>query len=153
MPRGGAREGAGRPKGSKDPHTLEREAVLAEYRTRVCDQAQRLLDAELAVAQGCSYLYRKPKQAEKGQKERKAERVENPEIIRQYLDGELDDDANDYYYITTEKPDTMTIRGMLDRTFDRPAQRMELTGEGGSNLVPQAVTFVIQKQPGSDNQT
>ena len=152
MPRGGAREGAGRPKGSKDPHTLEREAVLAEYRRRVCEQAQRLLDAELSVAQGCSYLYRKPKQSEKGQKERKAERVENPEVIRQYLDGELDDDANDYYYITAEKPDTLTIRGMLDRTFDRPAQRMELTGEGGGSI-PVAVQFLIQQAPNSENQT
>lgn len=152
MPRGGAREGAGRPRGSRDPHTIEREAVLAEYRKRVCDHAQRLLDAELSVAQGCAYLYAKPKQAEKGQKERKAERVTNPEIIRQFLDGELDNDEMDYYYITTEKPDTLTIRGMLDRTFDKPGQRLAVTDADGNSLsVPATVMFVIRQQKGSDN--
>lgn len=111
----------GRPKGAKSSATIEREAVLRAYRQRVCQQADRLLDAELTVAFGCSYLYRKPKKAEKGEA-RKAELVTDPEVIRRYLDGELDHDDLDYYYITTERPDTSTVRGMFDRTFDRPAQ-------------------------------
>lgn len=132
MPRGGKREGAGRPKGRKEAQTLEREATLKAYRERVCAQAQRLLDAELTVAQGCSFLYRKPKEAKKGE-ERKAERVTDPETIRRFLDGELYHDATDWYFITAERPDTQTIRNMLDRTFDKPAQRqfVELSGEDG----------------------
>lgn len=127
MPRGGKRQGAGRPKGSKEQHTLDREAVLKAYRARVCQQAQRLLDAEMVVAQGCSYLFRKPKSG----KERKAEVVTDEETIRRYLDGELHDDATDWYFITTERPDTSTIRGMFDRVFDKPAQRTEVTGRDG----------------------
>lgn len=149
MPRGGARTGAGRPKGKKDPHTIEREAVLAEYRARVCRQAERLLNAELTVAQGCSYLFKRAKETPKG-KERKTERVTNEETIRQYLDGELDDDANDYYFITTDKPDTFTIRGMFDRTFDKPAQRMPIDEDGNALSIPGVVQFVIQKVPGAD---
>ena len=126
----------GRPKGSKEAATLEREAVLREYRVRVCGQAQRLLDAELAVAQGCSYLYRKPKSAPKGEP-RKAERVTDPEIIRKFLDGELDTDETDWYFITTERPDTLTIRGMLDRLWDKPGQRHEVSGPEGKPLVIQ----------------
>lgn len=132
--RGGSRPGAGRPKGSKEPQTIEREATLKAYRSRVCRQAERLLDAELVVAQGCSYLYRKPKSAPKGEP-RKAELVTDPEVIRKFIDGELDHDELDWYFITTERPDTGTIRGMFDRTFDRPAQRVAVTGEDGGALV------------------
>lgn len=125
--------------------------MLAEYRKRVCDQAQRLLDAEMTVAMGCSYLFRKPKEAPKG-KERKVERVTDPETIAQYLNGELEGD-DDYYFITAEKPDTMTIRGMFDRTFDKPGQRVAVTDGEGQPLVPASVAFVIQQQADSQNKT
>jgi hypothetical protein len=141
----------GRPKGRKDTQTIEREAVLKAYRERVCQQAQRLLDAEMTVAQGCSFLYKKPKESKKGEA-RKSERVTNPETIRAFLDGELEDDADEFFYIVTERPDTLTIRNMLDRTFDKPAQRVEMT-DGEGNAVPMAVTFVIQQQPGAVNRT
>lgn len=134
-PEASRRNGAkgGRPKGSKEAATLEREAVLKAYRERVCRQAQRLLDAELTVAQGCSYLYRKPKKAEKGET-RKAELVKDEETIRKFLDGELDHDEDDWYFITAEKPDTFTIRGMFDRTFDKPGQRHEVEHSGTVTL-------------------
>lgn len=152
MPRGGAREGAGRPKGSKDPHTIEREAVLAEYRSRICQQAQRLLDAEMTVALGCSFLFCKRKADKKG--ERKVERVTSEETIRQYLNGELDNAEDEYYYITADKPDTLTIRGMFDRTFDKPGQRVAVTdGDGNALTVPNAVVFVVQQQKDSENRT
>ena len=143
----------GRPKGSKNAATIERDRVLAEYRTRVQANAQRLLDAELSVALGCSVLYRKPKQGPKGEP-RKAELVKDPETIRQYLDGQLDDDATDWYFITTERPDTLTIRNMLDRTFDKPAQRTEVTGKDGAELtVPASVAFIVRQQDDATNRT
>lgn len=102
---------------------------------------------------GCSMLWKKPKQAPKGEP-RKAEMVTDPETIRKYLDGELDHDEHEYYFITTEKPDTFTIRGMFDRTFDKPAQRTEVTGEGGQPLLAGSiVNFLVSQQPGSENQT
>lgn len=128
----------GRPKGAKSQATIEREAVLAEYRKRVCQQAQRLLDAELSVAFGCSYLYRKPKEGKKGEP-RKVELVTDEVTIRRYLDGDLDHDEHDFYFITTDKPDSLTIRNVMDRTFDRPAQRMELAGDGGGPLLTRVV--------------
>ncbi len=149
---GGRRKGAGHPKGKKTAHVLEREAILGAYRQRVCAQAQRLLDAELTVALGCTFLYRKPKEAPKG-KERKVERVTDAETIEKFLNGELEGDK-DFYFITTEKPDPLTIRGMFDRTFDRPAQRMELTGEGGASLIPEGgVTFVMRVDPEAKNRS
>lgn len=131
--RGGKRVGAGRPRGSKEPHTLEREAVLRAYRERVCKVADRLLDAEITVARGCSFLWKKPKTAPKGEP-RKAELVKDQATIQRYLDGDLDQDPDDYYFITTERPDTNTIRNMFDRTFDKPAQRTEVSGPDGGPL-------------------
>lgn len=125
---------------------------MAEYRERICDQAQRLLDAEMSVAMGVSYLYRKPKEGKKGEP-RKIERVTDEETIRRFLNGELGGDE-DYYFITTEKPDTLTIRGMLDRTFDKPGQRVSVTdGDGNALQAPGSVAFIIQQQPGAVNKT
>jgi hypothetical protein len=120
----------GRPVGRRSRATLERDAVLRAYRERVCDQAQRLLDAEMTVALGCSMLLKRPKTSPKGEP-RKTEVVTDEATIRAFLDGELDQDENDFYFITTERPDTNTIRGMFDRTFDKPAQRTEVTGANG----------------------
>lgn len=118
----------GRPKGAKSAATIERDATLRAYRDRVCKVADRLLDAELQVAQGCSYLYRKPKSAPKGES-RKAELVTDEATIRRFLDGELDHDDTDWYFITTERPDTLTIRGMFDRTFGKPEQTVNLDAD------------------------
>lgn len=133
--RGGKRKGAGRPKGTKEPQTIEREATLKAYRERVCKQADRLLDSELTVALGCSFLFRKPKEG----KDRKIERVTDEDTIKRFLDGELDQDSTDWYFITTEKPDTMTIRGMFDRTFDKPGQRLAVTGGDGGPVITRVI--------------
>ena len=125
----------GRPKGRRDASTLEREAVLRAYRERVCRQADRLLDAELTVALGCSMLFRKPKEG----KERKVERVTDEATIKAFLNGELDDSTTDWYFITTERPDTLTVRNMFDRTFDRPMQRTELSGDGGGPVLTRVI--------------
>ena len=128
--------------------------MLRAYRERVCQQAQRLLDAEMSVAQGCSFLYRKPKTAPKGEP-RKAELVTDEATIRAYLNGELDSDDTEWFFITTERPDTLTIRNMLDRTFDKPAQRVEVAGDQEKPLIPAGATlaFVASIIPGSENRT
>lgn len=125
--------------------------MLRAYRERVCQQAQRLLDAEMSVAQGCSYLYRKPKASPKGEP-RKAELVTDEATIRAFVNGELDDDSTDWYFITTEKPDTLTIRNMLDRTFDKPAQRTEISGPDGQ-AIPASIAFVFRQQDGAENRS
>lgn len=137
----------GRPLHRKNNATLEREAVLRAYRERVCLQAQRLLDAELTVALGCTRLFRKPKDGGK------VELVTDEATIRQFLDGELpQDDDSDWYFLTTEKPDTLTIRNIFDRTFDKPPQRIA-DADGGTLPLPPVITFLITQQAGAENQT
>lgn len=134
----------GRPLGAKNAATIQRDAELRAYRDRVAKNTQRLLDAEMTVAQGVTMLFKKPKAAAKGEP-RKVERVTDEATIRAYLDGELDNDEHDFYFLATERPDTVTIQRMLDRTYDKPPQAVALGGtDGGAIEVVQKVVFVVQ---------
>jgi hypothetical protein len=133
----------GRPVGAKSAATIERDAELRAYRDRVAKNTQRLLDAEMTVAQGVTMLFKKPKAGAKGET-RKVERVTDEATIRQYLDGELESDQNDFYFLATERPDTVTIQRMLDRTYDKPPQAVALGGtDGGAIEVVKRVVFEV----------
>jgi len=56
MPKGGARPGAGKPKGYKHQGTLEKEAARKHLRERVVSELDPLLDAQIANAKGLHYL-------------------------------------------------------------------------------------------------
>lgn len=125
---GGARPGAGRPKGSKNADTIEREAALRLYRERVSRQTDKLLDKQLSLAEGCQYLY-VIRTVDK--KKQKAELVKDPETIRLYLEGALNQSGDEeWYYITTERPDNLAINSMMDRTYGKPQQSIDHTTLG-----------------------
>lgn len=145
--RGGKREGAGRKKGQKDPATLEKEAVLIAFRQRAMGVASKLLDAQLTLARGMNLLYKIEKEwvktgTSKSGKENgyyrklKPVLVENEMEISQYLEGLIDegdeDDDQDpgatYYFITTKPPDNNAIDSILDRTFGKATQAVEVSG-------------------------
>ena len=52
MAKGGKREGAGRPQGSKAPHTIETEAAKKRLIERIKDDLDKIYDAWLASAIG-----------------------------------------------------------------------------------------------------
>jgi hypothetical protein len=56
MARGGSRDGAGRPKGSKDPHTLLKEQAREEVRQQITAELSTLVAAAIKRAKGLSYL-------------------------------------------------------------------------------------------------
>lgn len=56
MPRGGHREGAGRPAGSLEPHTLAKKANREFIRAYVEKELTPLLEAQTALAKGISYM-------------------------------------------------------------------------------------------------
>lgn len=128
---GGKRPGAGRKKGSLSKKTLEQKIVEEELKQRVLQSADSLLDAQLSLAQGCSYLYKIAKDT-KG-KEKKSELITNKHTIQEYLAGTLKNDGN-YYYITTEKPSGYAIDSLLDRTFGKSTQKIEATGKDGNPM-------------------
>jgi hypothetical protein len=168
MPGQTARENGkkgGRPKGSKSKATLKREAVIAAFRDRVMSVADQLLDAQLSLSKGQTFLYKIEKEKVIGPKggvsykNKKPVLVTNQEEIERYLERLVDegdmDDENDpgdaYYYITTKEPNNMAIDSMLDRTFGKPVNAIELTGKDGERLLPIPLLDNIRKQNVSNN--
>jgi hypothetical protein len=123
---GGARPGAGRKAGGTNESTKLRRASLKEFRRRVSLHADELFNAQYSLARGITFLYRIDEVEVNGKKKRQHIRVTDPDEIKDALDnieaGENGTGDNDYYYITTEKPDNKAIDSLLDRTFGRAVQ-------------------------------
>lgn len=134
MSRNGKNNKGGRPKGKKNPATLEKEAVLKVYRERIMRNADILFDSQVSIAQGIQFLFKIEKEwiqtgKNKGfWKNKKPILVEDKEEIRAFLErrleqGDPQDDSNSgatYYFITTKEPNNFAIDSMLDRAFGKP---------------------------------
>jgi len=157
MPGNSARENGklgGRPKGTKSKATLEKEAVLKAFRERAMSVADQLLDSQLILARGQTFLYKITKELVIDKKGKKTYRNRKPKLvidqaeIEKYLEGLIDEgDKNNpkdpkdaYYFITTKEPNNSAIDSILDRTFGKAVSRTELTGKDGLPLIPDAET-------------
>ncbi len=123
---GGARPGSGRPKGKPNGATLERLEAKKALQDRIAKNVDQLFHAQMSVAVGSVMLFRVDK-TEKGA-DLPAVQVTDAEEIKQYIDGELDTDS--YYFITTRTPNNQAIDSLLDRTFGKAEQHMDLTTDG-----------------------
>ena len=139
---GGKRDGSGRRKGGRNEATLEKDRVLNEVRQRIMHKAEGILNAQFSLAQGQQFLYRIDTETDsKGKKTKsKPNLVTDPDEIANYLDGEFGEGDNlntetEYYFITTKEPSNMAIDSMFDRTFDKPKQGVELSGEVKAKIV------------------
>jgi len=129
---GGARKGAGMPKGKKTAKTVAKELELQYIRDRVAASKESLMNAQITLATGVSYLYRIDKDS-KG-RDKKPELVKSQWEIESYLSGEADPES--YYYITTEKPENNALDSLFDRTIGKPKTVNEITGKDGKDLIP-----------------
>lgn len=59
MPRGGYRPGAGKPKGSKDAKTLEKEAYRAIFMEKMREKFSDVIDAQIELACGIAIIDKK----------------------------------------------------------------------------------------------
>ena len=145
---GGARPGAGRPKGSMSAATKKAMKVKAQYEARARKHADRLLSAQLSVATGVQMLFVIHTDS-KGVR-RKPEMITDPATISRFLDenegvdGTLKSDTDkkdpeskskveDYYFMTTKVPDVRAINDILDRIFAKAPQSLDIT-TGGDKL-------------------
>ena len=145
---GGKREGAGRPEGSRNAETLERDRVFNQLRQRIMKKADRILNAQLSLAEGQQFLYKIDTHYEvtgpKGGKTRvrsKPKLVTEPDEIAGFLDGEYGDGDSPntetkYYFITTKEPVNNAIDSMFDRTFDKAKQSTDITTGGDKIVIP-----------------
>lgn len=156
--KGGKREGAGRKKGVESQKTKDKRVALDAYKERVTQNMQRLLDAQLALGQGISILYRIDTEIiGSGKSEKRIKKrpvvVTDPEEIANYLDGEFGggesmNTETEYYYITTERPDNRAIDSMLDRVYGRPQQSIDLKDDKGKGLLQHLAEAAIAANKG-----
>lgn len=132
--RGGKREGAGRKPGQLDKRTLDAMAVKKAYQDKIRRQADRLFNAQMALAEGVTMLFRIRKDSKGNSK--KPELVTSEAEISQFIeecggyDGTMNGDT--YYFLTTKVPDSRTISDMLDRAMGKPDATLDVTSKGES---------------------
>lgn len=139
----------GRPKGKKSKKTLEREAVLDAFRTRVMKSADLLFDAQLTLARGQTFLYKIEKELQIGPKGGKKYIRSKPKLvtdqweIESYLEGhivngDLDDTSDPsatYYFLTTKEPNNQAVDSLLNRLWGKPAQTLDIPPDGRPLLI------------------
>jgi len=114
---GGARPGAGRPKGSLGDATKEKLEARAFMRQKVRDALEPMLDAQIRHAQGVSYM-----------------RLRNPDgsfaraTDEKQIDAAIAAGAT-WFQIFTENPHTPAFVALSDRAFDKPSEHVEITGK------------------------
>lgn len=123
---GGKREGSGRPAGSKNKATKEKEAIEREFKRKIMRSVNRLFNAQMHLAEGTKYLWRIDK--DKDGNKKKPALVTSPAEIESFLRDEVDEDS--YYYISTGRPDNRAIDSMLDRLFGKAVQNIDATSDG-----------------------
>lgn len=129
--RGGAREGAGRPKGSLDKKTIEEKEALEKFKARVRMRVNRLFNAQASLAEGLQYMIRiETTKDSKGKEIKKHVRVTDPDEMIRALDEGLGDVDGDYYYLTSKDPDNKALDSLMDRTFGKAPQAVDLTSKG-----------------------
>lgn len=125
---GGKRENAGRDKGSKNKATLEQKIIMDEIKQRILRSADQLINSQMNLAQGVQMLY-KIHTDKKGVRS-KPELVTSQREIEEYLAGEYEGNNDDYYFITTERPDNRALDSLLDRTFGKATNNVDVKSDG-----------------------
>ena len=124
---GGKRPGAGRPPGALNKKTKEDRLQEEAMINKIKEHADELIQAQLLLAKGASYVYRidEEKDAKGNVKKREHVLVTDPEEILRYLNDETEDE---YYYISTHAPNATAIKDTLDRAYGKAAQSLNVKG-------------------------
>lgn len=123
---GGAREGAGRPKGSMNKNTIEEKEALAQFKGRVREMVDKIFNAQASLALGVQYVIRIEEEKDsKGRVKKKHIRVTDPDEMIMALDEGLGDIGGSYYYLTAKDPDNKALDSLMDRGFGNTVQSIQ----------------------------
>lgn len=135
---GGARANAGRKKGSENADTKERRIALERFKSRVAKKIDKIFNAQADLALGTSHLFRIDTIGE-GEKSKKVHTlVTDPDEIKSFLDGEFEN-GQDYYYITTKSPNNLALESLLNRTFGRPKETIEIEDSSPKRIIMEVI--------------
>lgn len=134
---GGARKGAGRKLHSKNPATITREEAARQFKDRVAKNVDRLFNSQFDLAVGEKYLMVVHTNGKGSRAKRETTIVTDTELIKKFLDEELENTDSDYYYMTTKPANNQALEGMLNRSFGKAAESLDVTsnGETLSNII------------------
>jgi hypothetical protein len=128
-PKGHPRWG-GIKKGTKRPHTLEREAALKIYQQQILENLKPLIRSQLNAANGLTVMFQKKllRNKKTGKLERTGDlvRVTNPERVEELLNGDCK--GENYYYITIKDPNVKALEDLFNRVFGKPKETLEVDG-------------------------
>lgn len=121
MPRGGKRPGAGKPKGYKHKGTIAKEEAREVAREIITAEMMPMLAAQIAHAKGLHYLVVRDKHTGKfirvteAMAKHKQTLADNEEIIE----------------VWEKDPSVQAFKDLMDRALDKPAEHVQIAGEGG----------------------
>lgn len=122
----GKRMGAGRKKGEVG---LEKAAAMEYIKKRVSKNLDTLINLQLQLACGCSYSYKAVTKGTGKASGKEKMLVTDKDEIRDYFDG-VPEGNQDYYCITTEKPDNKAIESLLDRALGKSTSNLDVKSDG-----------------------
>lgn len=128
----------GRNKRGKRSHlVLEREAVLEAWKNGVHKRTQSLLQAQTMLAMGAIKVFRIDYEW-RGIGKNRYKIAKKPDIViseeeimdaldHEYGAGESPSDDMKFYFVMTKDPDNSAINSLLDRTFGRAKESIEIS--------------------------
>lgn len=121
---GGARPGAGRPKGSKNPSTYTKEAARDALRQIVLREMEALVSSQIAAAKGIRFLVARNRATGKF--------VRVTETVMQALLANGVDTELELVEVWQKDPSTQAFTDLMNRALDKPKeqeQEIKLTAE------------------------
>lgn len=127
---GGSRTGAGRPVHSKNPNTIEREEAARQFKERVAKHTDKLFNAQMDLAVGEKYLMVITTIGSGAKQRKETSIVTDPQLIKQFLDEELDNTDTEHYFMTTKAANNMALDSLLNRSFGKAQEKLDITTDG-----------------------
>jgi hypothetical protein len=122
--RGGYRPGAGRPKGTKNRSTTDKERLREALRRHVARHFKSLVDAQVAVALGRKYLVRRDKRTGKFVR------------VTRAMAGSFEGTDEDTIEVWEADPSTTAFTDLMNRVLDKPKeQELKVRVSGEVSLV------------------
>jgi len=140
---GGVRPNSGRPKGSENPETKRRNKIERAMKKRILKSVDNLITSQMTLAKGVQMLYVITTN-EKGIRS-KPTIVTDKYLIEKFLAGELEGEKEEYYFITTERPDNRALDSLLDRIFGKAHQSTTIKGDIDNPVIIQVSQEAIDK--------
>lgn len=122
--KGGYRKNAGRKKGSVTKTTLEQREAMDRMKKRIIRATDMLLNSQMGLAKG-SYSLWCQKYDNHGKKKGKAFLVQDDTIIECFLNGEMENSRDTFYYMRKDKADNKAIANLFDRAYGKPKETLD----------------------------